>query len=296
VSRPLLRRRDHRGARLFRRCHRALGRSPVACYVELHGDDVTECVGGSAGLAESTRSATATRRRGDPRRTGEQALATGVLSPRFARGPVRSVVSPKAASGRSPIERGAGTCIATLHMDECSPTSRHAAARASTTKHAVTFGMLGAKRAQPDPPLRVVRPRPRGERAYDYVACHRRSRTVRFAGRACSPRRRPRTLEDESVNHPPLGEAGLPCRRTCVSRSRSTFQARTSSNGPDPRRVLELLPVCSHPGTISRPPSASSWMVVRARTPEIAGPAASRRRGRKRRPRSRRRGAVRNQI
>jgi 3-deoxy-7-phosphoheptulonate synthase len=58
--------------------HRALGTNPGGVHVELTGDDVTECVGGSAGLAESQlgdRYETAC----DPRLNREQALELAFL-------------------------------------------------------------------------------------------------------------------------------------------------------------------------------------------------------------------------
>src|SRR6478736_6748615 len=58
----------------FFEVHRALGTHPGGIHVELTGDDVTECVGGTAGLEESRlgeRYETAC----DPRLNREQALA-----------------------------------------------------------------------------------------------------------------------------------------------------------------------------------------------------------------------------
>jgi len=58
--------------------HRDLGTFPGGIHVELTGDDVTECVGGSAGLAESQlgeRYETAC----DPRLNREQALELAFL-------------------------------------------------------------------------------------------------------------------------------------------------------------------------------------------------------------------------
>ena len=57
----------------FFQVHRALGTVPGGIHVELTGEDVTECVGGSAGLLESQlgdRYETAC----DPRLNREQAL------------------------------------------------------------------------------------------------------------------------------------------------------------------------------------------------------------------------------
>ena len=62
----------------FFEVHRALGTHPGGIHVELTGDDVTECVGGTGGLEESRlgeRYETAC----DPRLNREQALELAFL-------------------------------------------------------------------------------------------------------------------------------------------------------------------------------------------------------------------------
>jgi 3-deoxy-7-phosphoheptulonate synthase len=62
----------------FFEVHRALGTHPGGIHVELTGDDVTECVGGSAGLEES-RLAERYETACDPRLNREQALELAFL-------------------------------------------------------------------------------------------------------------------------------------------------------------------------------------------------------------------------
>jgi 3-deoxy-7-phosphoheptulonate synthase len=62
----------------FFEVHQALGTHPGGVHVELTGDDVTECIGGSGGLGEidlSTRYETAC----DPRLNHQQSLELAFL-------------------------------------------------------------------------------------------------------------------------------------------------------------------------------------------------------------------------